>query len=123
MVRHRNRQRATHYATVTREEQVDDGAYGDPISGDATVLEDEPVQYSANGTGYVREESGERVERNPTIEGRGALAVLLQEGDDVALEPADPDGSTLSGLEIVSIVPDHGGRAHTGSTTIELEGV
>ncbi|WP_323192415.1 hypothetical protein [Halostella sp. PRR32] len=123
MARHRNRQRATHTLAATREEQVDEGDHGDPIYDTVDIVEGEPVQFDSGGTSFVRGDTGERVERTPTVEGRGALADLLQEGDDVTLRPAAPGASTLSGLEVVSIDADYGRRARAGSATIELEGV
>ena len=100
---------------------VDD--YGEKPSGEATVLDDEPVEYEPETTAYIRPASGERVQRAPKIIGRGALAEQVQEGDVLTLEPmADSGGGpTLSDLEATGINPDYGRRARVGRTEIEVE--
>lgn len=143
MPRHRNRQHATHELTVEREGELsctadgdcpegstcDDGtcvdAYGTPVTGSSTVLTDEPVEYDSGGTSFVRASTGERVERTPTITGRGGLIADVEEGDHVTLTPLPqaPSGEELTGLAIASIDGDYGRRARVGKTTIELESV
>ena len=122
---HRSRSRSTHYLTATRRtESNETDEYGQPLPGtDETVIQDEPVQYRPNGTSFVRAESGERVERNPTVKGRGTLAFELQEGDSITLTPLEDSGSEISGLEVVGIDPQYGRRKHPDHTIVELEAV
>lgn len=148
MPRHRSRTRATHTLTATRFGEVpcsadsdcpegtvcdleagvcvDPDGYGvggTPITDEFTVLSGEEVEYDSGGTSFVRTATGNRVERAPTIEGRGELAGLLAEGDDVKLVPVVESAEQLSGLEIRSIDTDYGRWSRVGTATIELGGV
>jgi len=112
----------THTLTATRKEQVGEGAHGDPVHGDATVLEDEPVRYRPGGTEYVRSETGERVERAPSVKGRAVLADQLQEGDAVTLRPLS-GGTPIEGLEVAGIDETYGRTARSAETIVELESI
>ena len=122
---HRSTSRSTHLLTATRETESDQlDEYDQPLPGtDETVITDEPVQYRPNGTQYQRTETGDRVDRNPEVRGRGTLAFELQEGDDITLDPLDESGSEISGFEVVGIDPIYGRRKHPKAAVIELEAV
>jgi hypothetical protein len=124
MGRHRTRQKATHELTAERDVATGEDEYGSPTYGDTeTVLTDERVELDTGGTSFVRESTGERVQRAPTVAGRGELAALLEEGDTVTLTPLADGGVELSDLEVRSIDVEYGRRARVGETTVELESI
>lgn len=96
---------------------------GTPIQEEFTVLSGEKVEYDSGGTSFIRTSTGERVQRAPTISGRGELVELLEEGDNLTLTPLDESASTLSGLEIRSINTETGRWSRVGTVEIELGGV
>ena len=142
MPRHRSRQSATHALTATRSDAEltcsADGecppgyhceggvcvdGYGEPATGERTVVESEPVEYDPEETSYVRTESGGIVTRTPIVMGRAAALLDIDEGDTVTLTPlADTGGDEpLQDLEAVSVVPVKTRRARYGKAKIELE--
>ena len=145
MPRHRTRQHATHELTVDREDTIecsgdgdcpddstcdlDEGvcvdAYGTPKTTEREVLSGKIVEFDSGGTSFVRGSTGERVERTPTISGRGDLAELIEEGDRVTLNPLAESGGgpTITDLAVASIDVNYGRRARPAGTTIELESV
>lgn len=147
MPRHRSRQNATHELTATRETDeipcdsdegcprgtscdLDSGVcvdgYGTPVPGSTTVIEAEEVEYKSVSVAYIRGDTGERERRAATISGRGALAEILNEGDDVKLVPLDEKASEITGMEVRAIITgddEYGRRSRVGSVTIELGGV
>lgn len=108
--------------TVRRDESTQTDASGAPIYGDpAIVLDDIPVRFRSGGSQYEREETGERVQRAPSLLARGRLATEIEEGDEVELTPVDPDGMGHDGLEVQSVRTHYGARrASIGTTELEV---
>lgn len=121
MARHRQRTRATHELTARRREQTDTDELGSPIYNESTVLEDILVRFDAGGTAFVREDSGERIQRSPTISGPATQLGDLRAGDRVELDPLVDDGWAVDGLEVRSVTPTYGRRARASTLTVELE--
>lgn len=107
--------------SVEREEKIGEDEYGSPIYDTVEIIANEPVRYDSGGTSYVRTTTGERVERVPTITGRGAVGEQVREGDTVTLTPLDPTATELSDLEVRGIDIAYHRRAHAGWVTLELE--
>lgn len=123
---HRSRTYPTHTLTAERRAESGTDEFGEPIFDDTTTpVEDEPVRYRPAGTGFVRQDTGERVTRLPTVTGRRGLVEELQEGDDVTLTPLDADIDEVDGqqFEIVSVEGRYGRRAGPGIAVIALEAI
>lgn len=120
---HRARQRSTHRLTARRRQQTDTDAAGEPQYSRVPVLTDEAVRFNPGGTAYVRTDSGERVQRTPTVRGRASLVEALEEGDRITLTPMDAsiDDSDGAEYEIVAVNGVYGRRGRALEATIELE--
>lgn len=126
MARHRQTTHATHRLTATRDEQVGTGGAGgkEPVYEETTVVDDAPVRFDAGGRSFVREDMGAVLERDPTVTGRPSDLTQLREGDEVELEPIDPDDDeTLDRLEVRRITSTYDRRARPARMMIELERV
>lgn len=100
---HRQRQRTTHDCTAQRRVQATDAngnlvtdEFDEPVYSDTpeTVMEDVPVRYRPQGSAFVREDTGERVRRSPSIRGPPTMTDV-QEGDRILLFPRYDGGYGL----------------------------
>ena len=130
--------RPTHHATVSRYGQLTCGGNGDcpgdavcedgvcvdelgnPIEGRDEVAEGIPVRYDPEHE-LVRDEAGDVVRRTPGITAPGQYATVLEEGDDISLEPISDGGGTYDDLEIRSVEPVLGRRSRPVKTEVALE--
>ena len=92
----RQRTRMGDRATITRREQVDTNDVGEPIYETVTVAEDVPCRFSAESTSFVREDSGERVNRPASV--TFGADVDLEEGDTVEIDRSDTEVVESSGI-------------------------
>ncbi|WP_255170102.1 hypothetical protein [Natrononativus amylolyticus] len=90
MVSHRQRDRADDTATLYDTEQAEDEDSHDGVQTEEVVeLEDIPVSYSHGGQGWVQEDSGQRVYRNPSLEWPINQFDVLSEGKELELSRRD----------------------------------
>lgn len=112
------RQRIEHHlpdrATVTRRQQSGTNELGEPLYDEVTVAADVPCAFDDASTSFVREESGERVQRPATI--RFAANADVAVGDTVAVE-GEPDAFEVRGIDTVR---DHR-RGHPALFAVEVE--
>jgi hypothetical protein len=130
-MRHRLEVSLTDRATIRRyreldpdDDTIETNAIGEPIndteSGDDSSLEpiaeDVPCQFDDRSTSFVREDSGERVQRPATVTFAAAIADELQEGDLVDIEGE----STTYEIRGLDTQTDHR-RGYVVSVEAELE--
>ena len=113
-MRQRASQRLTDRATIERETQTGENELGEPITETVMIAEDMPCAYSPESTSFVREDSGERVQRPATIRFRAGVDV--QEGDTITVK------SIASAVEArgVETIQDHR-RGTTAHQRVEVE--
>ena len=100
-MKQRTSQRLTDRATVERAEQTGENELGEPITETVTVAEGVPCMFTPQSTEFVREDSGERVQRPAELRVRASVDV--EEGDTVTVAN-DPATYEVRG---VRRVPDH----------------
>lgn len=101
-------------ATIERREQTDTNELGEPITETETVAEAVACAFSPQSTSFVREESGERVQRPAEL--RVGAEVDIDEGDTVTVA-GEPDTFEVRGIEPAR---DHR-RGTTTYQRVELE--
>lgn len=111
-MRHRQAAHLTDRATIERRVQTGENEIGEPLYGTETVASDVPCQLDAGGTSFVREDTGERVQRPA----RAVFShdVDVQEGDTIRI-----DGVAYEARGITT-ARDHR-RGTTAGITVELE--
>jgi len=100
-MRQRTSQRLTDRATIERGEQTDENELGELITETVTVAEGVPCALTPKSTSFVREDSGERVQRPAEL--RVPASVDVREGDTVTVA-SEPSTFEVRG---VRGVPDH----------------
>jgi len=100
-MRQRTSQRLTDRATIERDEQTGENELGEPITETVTVAEGVPCTLTPKSTSFVREDSGERVQRPAELRVRASVDV--KEGDTVTVA-GEADSFEVRG---VRRVPDH----------------
>jgi len=100
-MRQRLNQRLPDRATISRDTQTDTNELGEPITETVTVAEAVPCSFTPRSTSFVREDSGERVQRPAELRVRANADV--EEGDTVTIE-SEPDTFEIRGVQRV---PDH----------------
>jgi len=100
-MRQRTSQRLTDRATIERNSQTGTNELGEPMMESVTVAEGVPCSFSPQSTSFVREDSGERVQRPAEVRLRAGVDVA--EGDTVTI------ASESSTFEVRGVrrVPDH----------------
>ena len=113
-MRQRASQRLTDRATIERKTQNGENELEEPITESVTIAEDVPCAYSSESTSFVRENSGERVQRPATIRFRAGVDV--QEGDTITVN------NIASAVEVrgVEAIQDHR-RGTTAYQRVEVE--
>lgn len=106
-MRQRASQRLTNRATIERKTQSGENELGEPITETAPVAEDVPCSFTPQSTSFVREDSGERVQRPAEL--RVRASVDIKEGDTVTVE-SEPDTFEVRGVKKV--------RDHRRGTTV-----
>ena len=130
-MRHRLEVSLTDRATIHRyrdldpdDDTIETNAIGEPVndmdstneSSLKTVAEAVPCQFDDRSTSFVREDTGERVQRPATVTFAGTLATALQEGDVVDID-GEPTRYEIRGLDKQT---DHR-RGYVVSIEAELE--
>jgi hypothetical protein len=82
-MRQRTSQRLTDRATIKRDSQTGENELGEPITETMTVAEGVPCALTPRSTSFVREDSGERVQRPAEL--RVPASVDVEEGDTVTV--------------------------------------
>ena len=100
-MRQRASQRLTDSATIKRETQTGENELDEPITETEPVAEDVSCSFTPQSTSFVREDSGERVQRPAELRVRASVDV--DEGDTVTVE-SEPDTFEERGVQRV---PDH----------------
>lgn len=108
------RVRPTHVVDIKRRQQTGENEIGEPEYETVTVAKDVPFAFSEQSTSFVREETGERVQRPAS----GVLHahVDVQEGDMIDI----PDGSEFE-VRGVTRSRDRRKRGRIVSIEVELE--
>ena len=83
-MRHRTTQRLPDRCDIARREQVNENALGEPIHEKTAVATDVPCGFNDESTSFVREDSGERVQRPATV--RFGVGVEIREGDTLNID-------------------------------------
>lgn len=125
MTRHRLHQRATHRMYAIRNVADGEDSYGSPTHGTTVpVVSREPVVFESGGRSWVRTESGERVQRSPSVTCRSHVLDELQEGDVVSLVPIVGESGRHYDVEVASIEPVYGPRqSRVNAVEVELDGI
>jgi len=92
-MRQRTNARRSQTATITRRQQVDTNELGEPLYDDAEVAADVPCSFSDESTSFVREDSGERVQRPATV--RFGHDIDVEEGDTVTINGTETPSDDL----------------------------
>lgn len=100
-MRQRTSQRLPDRATIRRDTQTGENELGEPITETVTVAEAVPCSFTPQSTSFIREDSGERVQRPAQL--RVRASVDAEEGDTVTIE-SEPDTFEIRGVQRV---PDH----------------
>ena len=101
-------------ATITREVETGTNELGEPITETVTVADGVQCAFTPGGTEFIREESGERVQRPATI--RFESDIDVQTGDQLSVAN-EPDQFEVRG---VTRNRDHR-RGRVTSVTVEVE--
>lgn len=83
-MRQRSTQRLPDTATIKRREQTGTNGIGEPLYGTTTVAQAVPCRFDDESTSFVREDSGERVQRPATV--TFGPSVDVEEGDTVSID-------------------------------------
>lgn len=115
-MRQRTGARLPNRATITRREKIGENEIGEPIYEQEQVAEGAPCAFDDGSTEFVREDSGERVNKPATVRFEQDVSVL--EGDTVDIESV---GQTFEARG-VERTRDHR-RGRIISLSVELERV
>ena len=115
-MRQRIERRLPDRCEIFRREQTGENAVGEPPYERVTVAEAVPCAFDDQSTSFVREDTGERVQRPATV--RFAADVDVREGDTLAIDGVETD------LEVRGVDErrDHR-RGRTAATIAEVERV
>ncbi|PHQ43942.1 hypothetical protein Z052_02035 [Halorubrum sp. C191] len=96
MTRHRHTLNRPHRAVIKRRSQTGTNEIGEPLYETQVVAEDVPCSFKSESTEFIREDSGEEVQRPASA--RFAPDVDLREGDTVEIDAA-PTAFEVRGIE------------------------
>ena len=113
-MRHRRGSRFDQTATLERRTQVDANELGEPVYETTTVADGVRCRFDDSGTSFVREDSGERVQRPARVIFGHDVAV--QSGDTIAIS-GGPGPFEARGIERIR---DHR-RGRVDRVEVEVE--
>lgn len=115
-MRQRIERRLPQRATIKRESQTGTNSLGEPLFETTTVATDIPCAFDDQSTSFVREDSGERVQRPASV--RFAAHRDVREGDTLDIAGID-DAFEVRGIDERR---DHR-RGNTAMLVVEVERV